>query len=57
MCVGEMGRIARTEGDTLNHVRQGPNEQDGWPLAGTIVPIASIGWSLWLVALGEFMLR
>jgi hypothetical protein len=30
----------------------GPNERDGWPLAGTIVPIAYIAWSLWLVALG-----
>jgi hypothetical protein len=34
----------------------GPNEKDGWPLAGTIVPIAYIGWSLWLVALGVFLL-
>jgi hypothetical protein len=34
----------------------GPNEQDGWPLAGTIVPIAYIAWSLWLVALGVFLL-
>ena len=23
----------------------GPNERDGWPLAGTIVPIAYIAWS------------
>jgi hypothetical protein len=30
----------------------GPNEQDGWPLAGTIVPIAYIAWSIWLIALG-----
>jgi hypothetical protein len=30
----------------------GPNEKDGWHLAGTIVPIAYITWSLWLVALG-----
>jgi Domain of unknown function (DUF4386) len=30
----------------------GPNEQDGWPLAGTIVPIAYVAWSLWLIALG-----
>jgi len=30
----------------------GPNEKDGWPLAGTIVPIAYIAWSLWLIALG-----
>lgn len=30
----------------------GPNERDGWHLAGTIVPIAYIAWSIWLVALG-----
>jgi hypothetical protein len=30
----------------------GPNEERGWPLAGTIVPIAYVAWSLWLVALG-----
>jgi len=30
----------------------GRNERDGWPLAGRIVPIAYIAWSLWLVALG-----
>ena len=30
----------------------GPNERDGWPLAGTIVPIAYIAWSVWLIALG-----
>jgi hypothetical protein len=30
----------------------GPNEEQGWPLAGVIVPIAYIAWSLWLVALG-----
>jgi hypothetical protein len=34
----------------------GPNEKDGWPLAGTIVPIAYVAWSLWLVALGVFVL-
>jgi hypothetical protein len=34
----------------------GPNEQDGWPLAGTIVPIAYIAWSLWLIALGVGLL-
>ena len=34
----------------------GPNERDGWPLAGTIVPIAYIAWSLWLMALGVFLL-
>jgi hypothetical protein len=34
----------------------GPNEKDGLPLAGTIVPIAYIAWSLWLIALGVFLL-
>jgi Domain of unknown function (DUF4386) len=34
----------------------GPNERDGWALAGTIVPIAYIAWSLWLIALGVFLL-
>ncbi len=31
----------------------GPNEKDGWPLAGTI---AYIAWSIWLIALGVFLL-
>jgi hypothetical protein len=34
----------------------GPNERDGWSLAGTIVPIAYIAWSLWLIALGALLL-
>jgi hypothetical protein len=34
----------------------GPNERDGWPLAGTIVPIAYIAWSIWLIVLGVFLL-
>ena len=34
----------------------GPNERDGWPLAGMIVPIAYIAWSIWLIALGVFLL-
>ncbi len=34
----------------------GPNEERGWPLAGTIVPIAYIAWSLWLVGLGVALL-
>ena len=34
----------------------GPNEPDGWGLAGTIVPIAYIAWSIWLIALGVFLL-
>jgi hypothetical protein len=34
----------------------GPNERDGWPLAGTVVPIAYIAWSVWLIAIGVFLL-
>jgi Domain of unknown function (DUF4386) len=34
----------------------GPNERSGWPVAGTIVPIAYIAWSLWLVGLGLFLI-
>jgi hypothetical protein len=34
----------------------GPNERDGWPLAGTIIPIAYIAWSLWLIGLGVGLL-
>jgi len=34
----------------------GPNEEHGWPVAGTIVPIAYIAWSLWLIALGVGLL-
>jgi hypothetical protein len=34
----------------------GPNERDGWALAGTVVPIAYIAWSIWLIALGVFLL-
>ena len=30
----------------------GANEERGWPLAGTIVPIAYIAWSIWLIAIG-----
>lgn len=30
----------------------GPFERDGWKLAGIVVPIAYIAWSLWLIALG-----
>jgi hypothetical protein len=32
-----------------------PNEKDGWPLASTIVPIAYIAWSLWLIAAGVLL--
>ncbi len=34
----------------------GRNEPEGWKLAGTIVPIAYIAWSLWLVVLGILLL-
>ena len=34
----------------------GPNERDGWALAGTIVPIAYIAWSIWLIVLGVLLL-
>lgn len=34
----------------------GPNERDGWAIAGTVVPIAYIAWSIWLIALGVFLL-
>jgi hypothetical protein len=30
----------------------GPFEPSGWKLAGSVVPIAYIGWSIWLLALG-----
>jgi len=30
----------------------GPNEARGWSVAERLVPIAYIGWSIWLVALG-----
>jgi hypothetical protein len=34
----------------------GPNERDGWALAGTIVPIAYIAWSIWLIVLALLLL-
>jgi hypothetical protein len=34
----------------------GPNERAGWPLAGTIVPIAYVAWSVWLIAIGVALL-
>jgi hypothetical protein len=34
----------------------GSNERDGWPVAGTIVPVAYIAWSVWLIALGVFLI-
>jgi hypothetical protein len=30
----------------------GPNEAAGWSVAGKVVPIAYVAWSLWLIALG-----
>lgn len=30
----------------------GPNEEDGWALAGTAIPILYIAWSFWLLAMG-----
>lgn len=30
----------------------GPNEKAGWSIAGIIVPIAYVAWSIWLIALG-----
>lgn len=34
----------------------GPFEREGWRLAGAVVPIAYIAWSLWLAGLGVFVL-
>jgi hypothetical protein len=34
----------------------GANEKEGWKFAGTLVPLAYIGWSLWLLALGKALL-
>lgn len=34
----------------------GSNEKEGWKFAGTLVPMAYIGWSLWLLALGILLL-
>jgi hypothetical protein len=34
----------------------GANEREGWKFAGALVPMASIGWSLWLLALGIALL-
>lgn len=33
----------------------GPNEERGWPLAGVIVPIAYVAWSVWLIGMGVFV--
>jgi hypothetical protein len=34
----------------------GPFEPRGWKPAGTLVPLAYVGWSLWLLALGVGLL-
>jgi hypothetical protein len=34
----------------------GAFEEDGWKLAGMVTPIAYIGWSVWLVAVGVALL-
>jgi hypothetical protein len=34
----------------------GPFEPDGWKLAGAVTPIAYIAWSVWLLAVGVFVL-
>jgi hypothetical protein len=34
----------------------GSNERKGWKLAGSLVPVAYIGWSLWLLAIGIALL-
>jgi len=30
----------------------GPNEPRGWTVAGRLIPIAYVAWSIWLIALG-----
>jgi hypothetical protein len=34
----------------------GPFEESGWKVAATIVPLAYIGWSLWLISTGVVLL-
>lgn len=34
----------------------GPNEPEGWSLAGRLTPVAYIAWSLWLLACGVALL-
>ena len=34
----------------------GPSEEQGWKLAGAIVPIAYVAWSLWLIIVGLVLL-
>jgi hypothetical protein len=51
--VGVLVGIALLVG-TLEFV--GPNEPEGWPSAGSLVPIAYIAWSIWLILIGVFLL-
>jgi hypothetical protein len=34
----------------------GPNEEQGWGLAGTAIPILYVAWSFWLLAMGVALL-
>ena len=34
----------------------GPNEEQGWALAGAVIPILYIAWSLWLLAMGIILI-
>ena len=34
----------------------GPFEESGWNVAAMIVPLAYIGWSLWLIVIGVVLL-
>jgi hypothetical protein len=34
----------------------GPFEERGWKLAGAIVPVAYMAWSLWLIVAGLVLL-
>ena len=36
--------------------RAGAGQPRGWKVAGPLVPLAYIGWSLWLLALGIALL-
>jgi hypothetical protein len=34
----------------------GPFEEEGWKLAGSVVPVAYAAWSVWLIATGVVLL-
>jgi Domain of unknown function (DUF4386) len=34
----------------------GPNEEQGWELAGTAIPFLYVAWSLWLIVVGAALL-